>query len=477
MLKSASQKLPLYLILGIYALVFFLTIKFDFFWDTIQLGSQHANFYYKTNFSNLLLPNDIDSGHIPFFGVYLASVWKLFGRSLIVSHLAMLPFVIGIIFQMKALLSIFINKRFIYLSLLLVLLDPTLISQISLISPDVLLVFFLLLALNSIIKNQKLFLSVSIFFLFLTSMRGMMVAFILLLIDLYYNINRKATYKIIFIALVKRSVYYLPALFLFLSFSAYHYYTKGWIGYHEDSPWIECFRTAEFKDLFFNIGILGWRLIDYGKISIWLIFIFLLFKFKKSLFIEKKHKDLLYIFFCFLVILPLNMLWAKNLLAHRYLLPIFLVFAILTASLIFSDLIKSKLRVFLISGWIIALLSGHFWIYPNKVAQGWDATLAYLPYQNLRTQAINYLDDNSINIEEVAAFFPNVHYIDDISLNGDSRRFKKYNKGDKYVLYSNIYNVSDDTYDELNKNYNVVKEFNGFNNVFLIIYKHKDYLN
>ena len=84
-----------------YAIAFLLVVLHrnnSFFWDTVQLASAHATYYFQNQFSSLLLPVDIDSGHIPTFGIYIAFVWKLFGRSLAVSHLAMLPFALGIVF-------------------------------------------------------------------------------------------------------------------------------------------------------------------------------------------------------------------------------------------------------------------------------------------------------------------------------------------------------------------------------------------
>src|SRR5665811_945241 len=89
-------KIILYLI---FTLLVVGTMRFPFFWDTIQLGSEHAHFFYETNFRIIILPNVIDSGHIPILGIYLASIWTLFGKSLLLSHLAMLPFVLGIVFQ------------------------------------------------------------------------------------------------------------------------------------------------------------------------------------------------------------------------------------------------------------------------------------------------------------------------------------------------------------------------------------------
>ena len=70
-----------------------------FFWDTAQLGAEHALFFYTEGFHQGLLPDAMDSGHPPVFGWYLAGIWHLCGRSLAVSHWAMLPFLWGIIWM------------------------------------------------------------------------------------------------------------------------------------------------------------------------------------------------------------------------------------------------------------------------------------------------------------------------------------------------------------------------------------------
>ncbi|NJO86864.1 MAG: hypothetical protein HC821_02075 [Lewinella sp.] len=72
-------------------LVYFWTADFPFFWDSIQLASRQATHFYDGG--GLLLPNAIDSGHPPGFGLYLAIWWQLPGRQLWVSHLAMVPWV------------------------------------------------------------------------------------------------------------------------------------------------------------------------------------------------------------------------------------------------------------------------------------------------------------------------------------------------------------------------------------------------
>ena len=439
--------------------LFFLTLQNSFFWDTTQLGSKHANFFLKNHFSSLILPNQIDSGHIPAFGFYIGLMWKVFGRTLFVSHMAMLPFVIGIVWQLYRLMKEYVDWSALGVVVFIILLDPSLLSQMVLVSPDVALVFFFLWGWNSVVNNRKWAIGLSVLFLFLTSMRGMMVAFCLLFIDLLYNINFAQNWKRVLGLLLNRSVLYIPSVLVFIGFNLYHYAAKGWIIYYEGSSWADCFEPVGFKGAVFNVGILGWRILDFGRVGIWLVFLILCLKYGKSIWADKKTRYLIFIYALFLVLLPANMLWAKNLLAHRYLIPLFLIFSILTSRILFSSYVETQWRRGLVLLWLTLIISGNFWIYPDRVSQGWDSTLAHLPYYKLRKEAIDYIDSASLDLSEVHSFFPNNSVIDDIDLNGDDRMFAPYTKGANYVLYSNVFNVEDAIYDLLMEEYDLLEEF------------------
>ena len=71
-----------------------------FFWDSIAQVSIPANWYYDHNFRYFFVPDEYATGHPTFVGMYIALLWKVFGRSLVVSHLAMLPFITGIMIQL-----------------------------------------------------------------------------------------------------------------------------------------------------------------------------------------------------------------------------------------------------------------------------------------------------------------------------------------------------------------------------------------
>ena len=74
----------------------------------------------------------------------------------------------------------------------------------------------------------------------------------------------------------------------------------------------------------------------------------------------------------------------------------------------------------------MGLLTGNLWVYPKIISQGWNATLGHLPYHSLRLDAIDYLNEKSINIEEVASFFPNYNILDYIDFKEQKSLAKHY---------------------------------------------------
>jgi hypothetical protein len=111
----------------------------------------------------------------------------------------------------------------------------------------------------------------------------------------------------------------------------------------------------------------------------------------------------------------------------------------------------------------LGLLSGNLWIYSKKIAQGWAATLAHIPYHSPRIDAISYSNDHRIKTESVATFFPNYTLLNTIDLSGDTRSFSKFNGKNKYVIYATVYNISCEDLSKLDKNYSILKQFNNLN--------------
>lgn len=424
-----------------------------FFWDTIQLGSKHAHFFFEQEKLSFLLPDSMDSGHMPAFGFYLSLMWKIFGKNLLVSHFSVLPFLLGIVCQTKILLQRYLPAEYLFLGMLFFLADPTFLAQAVLITPDIPLLFFFLFALNSLFHKNRYFLSLAITGLFLTSMRGMMAAFSILLVDLFSE--EKSVYRNLLSALFKKSLAYLPAAFILLVFSFYHYKAKGWVGYHKDSPWTEAFERVDIHGFLYNIGILGWRLIDFGRVFLWITFGWLLLRPKPILYKDPKARELFFIWATVLVCLSATLLFYKNLSGHRYLLPAFSMFGLMVFYFILKGTKTKAQRVVVLLFCLAGLFTGNLWVYPEKIAQGWDSSLAHLPYYRLRSDMMDFIYRHNIPIKDIGSAFPNATEFKYLDLTDDSRSHAAKNLDtNPYVLYSNVYNdFSDEEIDRLNNTF------------------------
>ena len=444
-LRPNISSLPFYLI---FLILLSATVRYPFFWDTIQLASKQAHFFYDTGFHSIILPNEIDSGHIPSLGIYLALLWKIAGKSLIISHLTMLPFVMGIVYQSILLVRRFFSSDWYHYALLIILADATLLSQCTLVSPDVMVMFFFLMALNNLLTGKRIWYSLALAGLTLSSMRGMMCVAGLFLseasICIFMNRAeyRPFTVKKVFHELVRIVKPYLPAIIIALCFFAWHYYKTGWIGYHKNMPWYPLFEPAGIKGAIRNIFILGWRLIDFGRLFIWLTGAYCLWHYyTKRPQVPAFFKKIMIILICIFLSLSHAFILHKNLSGHRYILPVYILFAILVTYYLFevinSGIIKKVIFYIMLAG----MLSGNFWIYPDHIAKGWDCTLAYLPYFPLRDKMMNWMEKEGIPLTQTGTLFPNSGRLENIDLSGRDDSFAEFNLDtNRFVFYSNVYN-------------------------------------
>ena len=406
-----------------------------FFWDTIQLGAKHATWFYDQQFSTLLLPESIDSGHPPLFGWYLGLCWFAFGQSLTVSHFAMLPFLWGVVAALQGLHKHWYPDRPDWPILLWIFVDPLFATQSILISPDILIWCGLLWTIWGWYRGSGQFQAVGVMLLGLTSMRGMMVALGLFLFQCAVSIARRRFG-------LRRFLYmllpYLPGGLLAAAYLYWHYTQTGWFGYHPDSPWAPSFARVDGSGFVRNLLVLGWRMVDHGRI-IWWVFAGICFfrianAFRRDLAIE----FLILTIALSLTLLP-SMLLHQHLLAHRYLLPIFLGMHLLAYR--WWQLESPRWRKGLLILVVAGFLSGNFWIYPTHLSQGWDSTLAHVSWYALRQKTMRQVESMDISPERVGTHFPMVgpfHYRD---LRGDYRGFAPLDwETSQYVLVSNLHN-------------------------------------
>jgi len=456
-LQRRSIELTLFTLLLIF--LFFCIQEHVFFWDTIQLGAKHAWYYYETGFSRLLLPENIDSGHPPLLGLLLAAAWSLFGRTLEVSHWLMFPFVWGIGWMLFRLGDIFLGKKWAFAAVLLCLPDPVLAGQSILISPDLILVFGFLLGWLAILKRHPYLKIPAALLLAAISTRGMMVVVVLYLLDLWAQWDDSGKNKFLFF--IKMALPYVPSGLLALAFLTYHYIQTGWIGYHADSPWAPGFERVGLGGFFKNVLVLGWKMLDFGRVFIWLLLLVVLvkkrFNFKN---LSTDQKRVWRLFLLTTLFLSITFLTYSGLHGHRYLLPAFIALNFVFLVEVKKRLASVRWKTAFFALGVAGFVFGNTWIYPDKVSQGWDSTLAHWPYYELRGDMLAFLEKNDIPLESIGTAFPEIGPLKYKDLSGrEEGMVEKDLKQQSYILYSNVMNdFSDEEIDTLKEEWEVVKK-------------------
>ena len=200
------MKFRFIIICFIFLFLIFITLlsqNIPFFWDTV-LRIKWSNFYFDTNFKTLFLPAEIDNGDIPFYSLYIAIIWTVFGKTLFISHLAILPFIIGILHQFYHLTKRFIlSEKLVWICLFLLLIEPTIITQFIFIGYDLFLLYFFLLSINSLLSKRYIVFSLALCGLAYSTLRGIFllipifglhIFLISYLKNLKYDLKSLATY-------------------------------------------------------------------------------------------------------------------------------------------------------------------------------------------------------------------------------------------------------------------------------------------
>ncbi len=473
--------------LGLVFLTVLMSLPLPFFWDSILLGSEVGQHFYREGLGAWILPAALDSGHPPFFGWYLALFWKLFGLSLPIAHLAMLPWLLLIwwsYFQLlKSLIPASALSGVMLPASLLLLLEPTFLAQAIHVAPDIPLLAFYLCGLLAVLRKKPVLFGVCLLGMGMISLRGcfgMLALWVtaLYLHQLHYPSPEKSSpgERIRAWGLFKPGLF-IPALIsagLVLSWHLYHASKSGYFLVNPNSSWSEAQSILGWQGMLRNAGLIVWRSLDFGRLVLWIPGLIwmaqMLLNARRGEHPEREERALLAIFLLPLLVYTLAYLPFANPIAHRYLLPVF-VLALPWFAYRISVLHASRRSLYFIA--MVAILGfGHRWIYPDKTAQGWDASLAHLPYFSLMSQAWSEIPDPG----SVYTEFPLYKPMQSIRPGSQQQR-ESFNKasGDwldhNYILYSNIINdIPDATYDEISKVWPLQREWTQ-GRVFIRLYR------
>lgn len=444
-----------YVVLVLFLVLKFFTLDNCFFWDNVAGYSMPASYLLEHGLFSFVYPVNYVS-EPPLAHMYLAVLWTLLGKNLLVAHLSVTLFSVGVIWQVWRLCEKLNTKYTPYIFLLAVL-EPTLSTQLILISPDVILCFFALLSINLLLENKRGWLAVSACCLGLVSIRGFVVCAGL---GLGYLVIAKVIEKKSF---KEAFVYVFPSFIpVLLALGAWFLYRKLETGYFLYQPGFEYQEHRELASLSHiikNIASLAIRMLDSGRIIVWLFLLVAIIKMGIKNFIAfvvYSRLSIIYLsvlFTLFLVTIPVT-----NPFGDRYFIVLYILLALITAQLLSKVYEARKIRIVLV-GMLLVLVSGNFWVYSEKMSKAWDSVLCHLPCYSLRQEMITYLEDQHIDVNDVSASFPLNAPFADLDINEDKRQFTPVDwDKSRYIIYSNLYNWDDESINAIHSKWKLQKE-------------------
>lgn len=444
-----------YVVLVLFLVLKFFTLDNCFFWDNVAGYSMPASYLLEHGLFSFVYPVNYVS-EPPLAHMYLAVLWTLLGKNLLVAHLSVTLFSVGVIWQVWRLCEKLNTKYTSYIFLLAVL-EPTLSTQLILISPDVILCFFALLSINLLLENKRGWLAVSACCLGLVSIRGFVVCAGL---GLGYLVIAKVIEKKSF---KEAFVYVFPSFIpVLLALGAWFLYRKLETGYFLYQPGFEYQEHSELASLSHiikNIASLAIRMLDSGRIIVWLFLLVAIIKMGIKNFIAfVVHSRLSIIYLSVLFTMSLVTIPVTNPFGDRYFIVLYILLALITAQLLSKVYEARKIRIVFV-GMLLVLVSGNFWVYSEKMSKAWDSVLCHLPCYSLRQEMITYLEDQHIDVNDVSASFPLNAPFADLDINEDKRQFTPVDwDKSRYIIYSNLYNWDDESINAIHSKWKLQKE-------------------
>ncbi len=444
-----------YVVLVLFLVLKFFTLDNCFFWDNVAGYSMPASYLLEHGLFSFVYPVNYVS-EPPLAHMYLAVLWTLLGKNLLVAHLSVTLFSVGVIWQVWRLCEKLNTKYTPYIFLLAVL-EPTLSTQLILISPDVILCFFALLSINLLLENKRGWLAVSACCLGLVSIRGFVVCAGL---GLGYLVIAKVIEKKSF---KEAFVYVFPSFIpVLLALGAWFLYRKLETGYFLYQPGFEYQEHRELASLSHiikNIASLAIRMLDSGRIIVWLFLLVAIIKMGIKNFIAfVVHSRLSIIYLSVLFTMSLVTIPVTNPFGDRYFIVLYILLALITAQLLSKVYEARKIRIVFV-GMLLVLVSGNFWVYSEKMSKAWDSVLCHLPCYSLRQEMITYLEDQHIDVNDVSASFPLNAPFADLDINEDKRQFTPVDwDKSRYIIYSNLYNWDDESINAIHSKWKLQKE-------------------
>ena len=402
-LSKFSLFLSFVLFLGGYLLIHLLTADVSFFGNSIYY-SQQARWFFQNGIDQPVIPTPLYTGNPSVFSLYLACFWKLFGKTLLISHLAMLPFVIGIAWQLFLLTKRFIPHKYIPVALLLLLIEPTVMSQVTIISKGIVIIFFYLFALNQLFRKNLILFTLALTGLIFTNIIGMILVISILFSDLIISTS---VLKDIHFFKTKNLAPYMIITGIIIGWITFSFFIQNRPPY-TIPDFNATHEFASFKQILLNDLRVDRNLFNFGRISVWVFIVIYFIRWGLgNIHLHDTVRILLIMTIIPIVILELSLMFytveiKTRFFAVTYLLGILLFMSMV--SYIENPFMINKKFALRIS--VLLLLTGHFWIFNPGFSQDWDSSMAYLPYVKVSDNFNKWLNNSPVKASEIMSPMP-----------------------------------------------------------------------
>ena len=470
---NRTEKIVLSIAALVLLLEFFLLMDLPFFWDGVS-KAYRANWIFEHNFASLIVPTKFNSGHPPLWIASIAVFWTVFGKSIWAARLLLLLVNLGAFYQ----LFLLCKKSFVpgvsMVFILLVALDPTLIAQTTILNNDMLLLFFILLGLNSLLNEKWGWYTIALTGLLLTNLRGIYCT-------VAFGIIHVLFVRYASLAFEKKMLRaYAIALTVFLGFLWAQYSELGWVLISKNKNYAGHREAAGFARIAKNAAAYVKNILDFGRVFLWIplgLMLLVIFR-NKNKKLSLRSKRIFIALMVFTGVFFFGFVPFSNPMGPRYLMICFILGAILFVNLLFSSTLKKQFRKGLLAVIALAFITGHFWIYPATISQGWDSSLAYLNYFSVEKEMLTYLSEENIPLDQVGTHLPlnSRNMATEVSDRKLNPPFAKPDlDANPYFLFSNIENkTKDDGVAILRSQWIEVATFSRLG-VFLTLYKNPDH--
>ncbi len=359
------------------------TLKTPFHWDVMGWLVPAAENIYN---HGIFIAKTGSNGHPPLFLSVLAVAWKIFGKTLLVSH------ALNILFGALGLTCLFFFANRLYgiktalTATLLLMFNQTFFTQLGLVYLSIPLVFTAVLTVHAYIQRMQWLFLLSATSMLLIKETSLVVLGSILLYEVIVSFGRKEK----FAAVCKRVGFLsLPLIPLAAWFLA-HYLTVGYIFrpgrvFMNRGGFISLFSQNFVKNFLYDASIENFNRAN------WLIFmplfLFLVFFIKR----KGRYEGL------FLIIVVLNLFFftLTDDLPRYFLITFpFFILAGARAAVFFAEQVRFKLRIFLLPTFILLYIGFSVLNYHGvRNTDGWrlESNMEYLDMIRLHSEACQFL--------------------------------------------------------------------------------------